>query len=99
MIGDDRTLALKRRPAKLVGPLNAPYYLAYFQRAHQRGYAPLSWHWPAFFLGFFCPLYRKQHQWACIAFFFPYLAAVLSGAPARQPCWHELAAASPPRRR
>ena len=68
--------------AKLVGPLNAPYYLAYFQRAHQRGYAPLSWHWPAFFLGFFWLLYRKQHQWACIAFFFPYLAAALSGAPA-----------------
>lgn len=68
--------------AKLLGPLNAPYYLAYFERAHHRNYAPLSWHWPAFFLGFLWLLYRKQYQWACIAFFFPYLAAVLSAAPA-----------------
>ena len=68
--------------AALVGPVNAPYYLAYFERAEQRGYAPLSWHWPAFFLGFFWLLHRKQYQWACIAFFYPYLAAALSAVPA-----------------
>ena len=68
--------------AALIGPDNAGYYLAYLDRAAERGYAPLSWHWPAFFLGLFWLLYRKQYQWAFIAFFYPYLAALLSTAPA-----------------
>ena len=68
--------------AALIGPANASYYMAYRERAMERGYAPLSWHWPAFFLGFFWLLYRKQYQWAFIAFFYPYLAGLLSTVPA-----------------
>ena len=50
----------------VVGPRNTGYYLAYFRRADTRGYAPVSWHWPAFFFGFFWLLYRRQYRWALI---------------------------------
>ena len=65
----------------VIGPAKPGYYLAYFGRADARGYAPMSWNWPAFFLGMFWFLYRKQYQWALIIFLFPYLAMLVSYAP------------------
>lgn len=40
------------------------FYVAYFQRADARGYAPLSWNWAMFLLGVFWLLYRRQYHWA-----------------------------------
>ena len=82
MNGEPGAAGARELYAALIGPANAGYYLAYRDRAEERGYAPRSWHWPAFFLGFFWLLYRKQYQWAFIAFFYPYLAALLSTVPA-----------------
>lgn len=65
----------------IIGPSKTTYYLAYFERADTRGYAPLSWNWPAFFLGIFWLLYRKQYQWALIFFLFPNLAMAISYLP------------------
>jgi len=62
-----------------VGSRGQDYYLAYFQRAHQRGYAPMSWNWPVFFFGFFWFLYRKLYLWALAVFFFPSAALIASG--------------------
>ena len=62
-----------------VGPKGQDFYLAYFQRAHQRGYAPISWNWPVFFFGFFWFLYRKLYLWAAGVFFFPSIALIASG--------------------
>ena len=50
----------------VIGLDNQDYYLSYFRRADARGYAPVSWHWPALFIGFFWLLYRRQYQWALI---------------------------------
>jgi hypothetical protein len=47
----------------VIGPKNANYYLAYFKRADERGYAPISWNWPSIF-GPFWLLYRRLYQWA-----------------------------------
>lgn len=62
-----------------VGPKRQDFYLAYFQRAHQRGYASISWNWPVFFFGFFWFLYRKLYLWALAVFFFPSFALIASG--------------------
>ena len=62
-----------------VGARRQDFYLAYFQRAHQRGYAPMSWNWPVFFFGFFWFLYRKLYLWALLVFLFPSGAAIASG--------------------
>jgi len=62
-----------------VGPKRQDFYLAYFQRAHQRGYAAISWNWPVFFFGFFWFLYRKLYLWALAVFFFPSFALIASG--------------------
>lgn len=58
--------------AAVVGEKNRDYYMAYFQRADARGYPPIAWHWPAFFIGMFWLLYRKQHRWALIYFMVPF---------------------------
>lgn len=42
----------------------ADFYVPYFLRADQRGYAPKSWNWAAFFLGVLWFLYRRQFRWA-----------------------------------
>ena len=62
-----------------VGSKSQDFYLAYFQRAHQRGYPPISWNWPVFFFGFFWFLYRKLYLWAALVFFFPSAALIASG--------------------
>ena len=43
----------------------AGFYVPYFLRADERGYAPKSWNWAAFFLGVLWFLYRRQFRWAC----------------------------------
>jgi hypothetical protein len=60
----------------VIGERNAPYYLAYFRRADARGYAPVSWHWPALWIAVPWLLYRRQYLWAFICFGFPQIAAV-----------------------
>ena len=50
----------------LIGPHNQAYYLSYIRRAEARGYAPLAWHWPAFFLGPLWCLWRRQYMFAAI---------------------------------
>ena len=40
--------------ADVIGPTHTSYYLAYFKRADERGYAPLAWHWPVLFADVFC---------------------------------------------
>jgi len=50
----------------VIGRSNTDYYLAYFRRADARGYAPISWHWPALFLGLFWLLYRRLYRWGLI---------------------------------
>ena len=54
-----------------LGPLYAAavgrrsdFYVPYFLRADQRGHAPKSWNWAAFFLGVLWFLYRRQFRWA-----------------------------------
>ena len=42
----------------------ADFYVPYFLRADERGYAPKSWNWAAFFLGVLWFLYRRQFRWA-----------------------------------
>ncbi len=44
----------------VIGPKNLQQYLSYFLKADQLGKAPLSWHWPAFFVTFYWLLYRKM---------------------------------------
>ena len=62
-----------------VGPRGQDFYMPYFQRAHQRGYAAISWNWPVFFVGFFWFLYRKLYLWAALVFIFPSGALIASG--------------------
>jgi hypothetical protein len=65
----------------VIGTKNQTYYLSYFQRADARGYAPIAWHWPAFWIGLFWLLYRKQYRWALIYFVVP-IAVVMLGSVA-----------------
>lgn len=60
----------------LIGPTHQDYYLSYFQRAEERGYAPVSWHWPVFFIALMWLLWRRQYVWALLT-----LGVILS-APA-----------------
>jgi len=62
----DLEIAPTRNPLyeAVIGPRNAAFYLAYFKRADERGYAPISWNWPAFFLGPIWLLYRRLYQGA-----------------------------------
>ena len=62
----------------VVGHKNAVYYLNYFARAEARGYPPISWNWPVFFLGWLWLLYRRLYRWASIFFFFPYAVWLLA---------------------
>jgi hypothetical protein len=64
----------------VIGQPNQEFYLSYFRRADGRGYAPISWHWPAFVLSLYWLLYRKQYQFALIVFVLPYLAAIVAAA-------------------
>lgn len=48
----------------VIGPSNQNYYLSYFKRCEDRGYAPVSWNWPVLFLGIFWLLWRRQYRWA-----------------------------------
>lgn len=57
----------------------AHYYIPYFQRADERGYAPTSWNWPAFFLGVFWFIYRRQFRWAGIVALAALLVSLLAG--------------------
>lgn len=57
----------------------ANYYVPYFRRADERGYAPTSWNWPAFFLGVFWFIYRRQFRWAGIVALAAVLTSVLAG--------------------
>lgn len=60
----------------LIGPTHQDYYLSYFQRAEERGYAPISWHWPVFFIALMWLLWRKQYTWAFIT-----LAVIVAAQP------------------
>lgn len=57
----------------------AEFYVPYFQRADERGYAPKSWNWPAFFLDVFWFLYRRQFRWAAVVTLAALLASFLAG--------------------
>jgi hypothetical protein len=65
--------------ADVIGPTNTNYYLAYFKRADERGYAPLTWHWPVLFADVFWFLYRKQYRWAGIVTLISLLILVVAG--------------------
>ena len=58
---------------------NGGFYLPYFRRASERGYAPASWNWAAFFLGVFWFLYRRQYRWAAVLTLAALLAGILVG--------------------
>jgi len=47
----------------VIGPSNQDYYLSYFRRCEERGYAPISWNWPVLFLGIGWLLWRRQYRW------------------------------------
>lgn len=83
----------KLTPSPLVQPLskitdeefaafigkNADRYLLKFKKFNIGGIDSfsLTWHWPAFFAGFFWMLYRKMYLWALVVFaieiFIPYV--------------------------
>lgn len=67
----------------LIGPHHLDYYLGYFRRADERGYAPIAWHWPAFLLGPFWLLWRRQYLWAAGTFSISMVFAVVAGAVQR----------------
>ena len=76
----------------VIGEPNQEFYLSYFRRADDRGYAPVSWHWPVLFIGLFWLLYRKQYVFALVVFALaihrrdsltPYLPRAIT-RPARQ---------------
>lgn len=62
---------------------NADRYLRKFKKFNVDGADKFAWtwHWPAFFFGFWWLLYRKLYAWAVLAFllvFFPYWLLVSS---------------------
>ena len=65
--------------ADVIGPTHTNYYLAYFKRADERGYAPLAWHWPVLFADVFWFLYRKQFRWAGIVTLVSLLIVIIAG--------------------
>jgi hypothetical protein len=67
-----------------VGPRNADYYLAYFARAEARGYAPISWHWPALLLGILWLVYRRLYVAALALFVASNLIGIVAGAAEQQ---------------
>ena len=64
----------------LIGPIHQDYYLSYFRRAEERGYAPMSWNWPVFFFDLLWLLWRRQYRWALITFLFAMVSVMLAGA-------------------
>ena len=61
-----------------IGP-RAEHYLSTFPKFNQSGMDRFvfTWHWPAFFIGFWWLLYRKMYFWSLIAFgvwWLPHLA-------------------------
>lgn len=54
--------------AAIIGHKNTEFYLAYFRRAEERGYTPISWNWPGLFIGLFWLIYRRNYRWALIYF-------------------------------
>ena len=64
----------------LIGTTHQDYYLSYFRRAEERGYAPVSWHWPVFFAGVFWLLWRRQYYWALVSVAVVFSAGALGGA-------------------
>jgi hypothetical protein len=64
----------------VIGERQQDYYLGYARRAIQRGYTPLSWHWPAMIFGLLWLMYRKQYRWALIYFGISWLAMLLGAA-------------------
>ena len=61
-----------------VGERKASFYVPYFLRADERGYAPKSWNWAAFFLGPLWFLYRRQFRWAAILLLAALLASLVT---------------------
>lgn len=61
----------------VIGEPNQEFYLSYFRRADDRGYAPISWHWPVLFIGLFWLLYRKQYVFALVVFALAGLATTI----------------------
>ncbi len=66
----------------LIGPTHQDYYLSYFRRAEERGYAPVSWHWPVFFAGVFWLLWRRQYYWALLSVAIVFASQALGGSVA-----------------
>ena len=52
----------------VIGHKNTDYYMAYFLRADERGYPPISWNWPGFFVGLIWLIYRRHYRWALFYF-------------------------------
>ncbi|MCR9276528.1 MAG: DUF2628 domain-containing protein [Pseudomonadaceae bacterium] len=74
MTDDDQALF-----AAAIGTRNTGYYMNYFERADNRGYAPISWNWPVLFFGLFWLLYRRQYTWAGISVLFSMSLGLLAG--------------------
>jgi len=70
---------LQEHYTALIGPHYLNYYLGYFRRADERGYAPVAWHWAAFFLGPIWLLWRRQYAWAAGAFLLAMVFSVVTG--------------------
>ena len=64
----------------IIGEQNQDYYLTYFQRADERGYPPISWHWPVLFFGVLWFVYRRMYRWAIGSFLLPYVLQVVTAA-------------------
>ena len=58
---------------------NADKYLRKFKKFNVDGVDNFewTWHWPAFFFGFWWPLYRKLYVWALIAFLLSIISLIV----------------------
>lgn len=63
----------------IIGPSNQDYYLSYFRRCEERGYAPVSWNWPVLFLGLGWLLWRRQYRWALFTLLIAIGSSIIAG--------------------
>lgn len=68
----------------LIGPKNQDYYLSYFRRCEERGYAPASWNWPVLALGLFWLLWRRQYRWAVFTLLLGVASSIVAGLVTQQ---------------
>jgi len=68
----------------VIGPSNQDYYLSYFRRCEERGYAPVSWNWPVFFFALGWLLWRRQYQWALFTLILGIGSSIIGATVAEQ---------------